>query len=38
MNYEPGLPVQMAVEQREGITMARVQEIVETVLHDGVSP
>jgi hypothetical protein len=27
----------LAVEQREGITMARVQEIVEIVLHHGVS-
>ncbi|MGH9754758.1 MAG: DUF2199 domain-containing protein [Blastocatellia bacterium] len=28
----------LAVEQREGITMARVQEIVEIVLHGGASP
>jgi len=27
----------LAVEQREGITMARVQEIVESVLHDDAS-
>jgi hypothetical protein len=27
----------LAVEQREGITMARVQEIAEIVLHDGAS-
>jgi len=27
----------LAVEQQEGITMARVQEIVEIVVHDGAS-